>query len=341
MSGGVNVAIVGATGLVGQTLLSILAQKKFPIKQLFLLASARSVGQAYQYEDQTYLVQDLSDFDFKQADIAFFSAGGSVSEAYVPKAVMEQCLVIDNTSVYRLDPDVPLVVPEVNPQEILNWRKKGIIANPNCSTIQMVVALNPLHREAQITRINVATYQAVSGAGARAVDELNAQMKNETSPPNIFSLPIAGNVIAHIDAFQDNGYTKEEMKMVWETKKILNDDSIQVNPTAVRVPVKTGHSEAIHIETKRKLTADKALALLSTSPGIQVIDRHEAKGYPSPLCDAQGHDAVYVGRVREDISHPLGLNLWVVADNIRKGAALNSIQIAQHWLAMREEGKFD
>lgn len=328
----VDVAIVGATGLVGQTILDILVEEHFPVGQLHLLASARSKGTPITFKDQTIEVEDLSEFDFSKVKLAFFSAGGEISKEYAPQAAKAGCLVIDNTSTFRLMPDVPLVVPEVNPDAIALWKNTNIIANPNCSTIQMLVALNPIHQVAKITRINVATYQAVSGAGKKAIDELEKQAVGGEAM-DVFPVPIAFNAIPHIDVFQDNGYTKEEMKMVLETQKIWDDSSIKVNPTAVRIPVKTGHSEAIHVETEQKLSAKEACELLRHSPGIQVMDDRVAAGYPSPLCHAQNTNPVFVGRIRDDISHPTGLNLWVVSDNIRKGAALNSVQIAQHWLA--------
>jgi aspartate-semialdehyde dehydrogenase len=265
--------------------------------------------------------------------IGLFSAGASVSEKYAPKAAAAGCVVIDNTSQYRYDDDIPLVVPEVNPEAIRNYTNRGIIANPNCSTIQMLVALKPIQDAAGIERINVCTYQAVSGTGKEAIEELAAQtaqlLNGKDAVADVYPKQIAFNVLPHIDVFQDNGYTKEEMKMVWETRKILGDDSIQVNPTAVRVPVFYGHSEAVHIETREKLTADKARDLLASSPGIVVLDERRDGGYPTAVTEGANHDPVYVGRIREDISHPRGLDMWIVADNVRKGAALNSIQIAE------------
>ena len=327
----VNVAVVWATGMVGESMLSILEQREFPIKQLYVLASKRSKGKTISFKDESLTVQDLAEFDFSQADIAFFSAGGDVSKEHAPRAAQSGCLVIDNTSTFRYDDSIPLIVPEVNPHAIRLAATHNIIANPNCSTIQMVVALNPIHQAVGITRINVATYQAVSGAGRTAVEEMKQQVVNDIAP-EVFPVPIAYNVIPHIDVFLDNGYTKEEMKMVWETKKILEDSSVLVNPTAVRIPISVGHSEAIHLETKQKLTAEDARVLLQNSPGVIVKDERVAMGYPTPRMDASGQDAVFVGRIREDLSHPRGLNLWVFADNVRKGAALNSIQIAELWL---------
>jgi aspartate-semialdehyde dehydrogenase len=278
-------------------------------------------------------VRDLASFDFAGVDLGLFSAGASVSAEHAPRAGAAGCVVIDNTSRFRYDPDIPLVVPEVNPAAIAQYPTRHIIANPNCSTIQLVVALKPLHDAAGITRINVATYQSVSGAGRRSVEALRAQaaaiLAGGTPATDGAAKPIGFNVVPHIDEFQPNGYTKEEMKMVWETRKILGDESIQVNPTAVRVPVFFGHSEAVHIETRRKLTAAEARALLAAAPGITLIDEPRVGGYPTALTDAADHDPVYVGRIREDISCDRGLSLWVVADNIRKGAALNSVQIAE------------
>lgn len=327
-----NVAVVGATGAVGETMLSILTERNFPIGRLVALASERSAGGHVAFGDDEILVQDLATFDPAGIDIALFSAGGDVSKAYGPKFAAAGAVVIDNSSAFRYDDDVPLVVAEVNP-EALKQRPRGIVANPNCSTMQMLVALAPLHRKAHIERINVATYQSVSGAGRSAMEELGRQtgaLLNFQSPePERFPVQIAFNLIPHIDDFQDNGYTKEEMKLVWETQKILGDDSILVNPTAVRVPVFYGHSEAVAIETRDKLGADEARALLDAAPGVEVVDERKAGGYPTPVTHASGNDAVYVGRIREDLSHPRGLNLWIVSDNIRKGAALNAVQLAE------------
>lgn len=328
-----NIAIVGATGAVGETLLSILAERNFPIAKLYPLASHRSVGKAISFKDQTIGVEDLATFDFSQVQIAFFSAGGSISAQYAPLAAQKGAVVIDNTSHFRNDADIPLVISEVNPADIGLYRQRGIIANPNCSTMQMLVALKPIYDAVGITRINVATYQAVSGTGSRAIRELATQTAEllNAQPINIEVYPhqIAFNVLPHIDAFQDNGYTREEMKMVWETQKILHDPAIKVNPTTVRVPIFYGHSEAVNIETKRKITAAEARALLSNAPGVEVVDDPLENQYPTPITHAAGRDPVYVGRIREDISHPMGLNLWIVADNIRKGAALNAIQVAE------------
>ncbi|NWF33087.1 aspartate-semialdehyde dehydrogenase [Stenotrophomonas sp. SAM-B] len=327
-----HVAVVGATGAVGETMLAILAERNFPIATLSLLASSRSAGGEIEYQGEKIKVQDLSTFDPNGVDIALFSAGGSVSKEFGPKFAAAGAVVIDNSSAFRYDDDVPLVVSEVNPEALKN-RPRGIIANPNCSTMQMLVALAPLHRQYGIERINVATYQSVSGGGRSALEELGKQtgqlLSFQEIDPQRFPVQIAFNLIPHIDDFQDNGYTKEEMKLVWETRKILGDDSILVNPTAVRVPVFYGHSEAVTIETRDKVTPDAARELLARSPGVEVVDRHEAGGYPTPVTHASGTDAVYVGRIREDLSHPRGLNLWIVSDNIRKGAALNAVQLAE------------
>ncbi|MDX5514679.1 aspartate-semialdehyde dehydrogenase [Stenotrophomonas sp. RG-453] len=327
-----HVAVVGATGAVGETMLAILAERNFPIAMLSLLASSRSAGGEIEYQGEKIKVQDLSTFDPNGVDIALFSAGGSVSKEFGPKFAAAGAVVIDNSSAFRYDDDVPLVVSEVNP-EALKHRPRGIIANPNCSTMQMLVALAPLHRQYGIERINVATYQSVSGGGRSALEELGKQtgqlLSFQDIDPQRFPVQIAFNLIPHIDDFQDNGFTKEEMKLVWETRKILGDDSILVNPTAVRVPVFYGHSEAVTIETRDKVTPDAARELLARSPGVDVVDKHEAGGYPTPVTHASGTDAVYVGRIREDLSHPRGLNLWIVSDNIRKGAALNAVQLAE------------
>lgn len=328
-----KVAMAGATGAVGETVLSILAERKFPVSELVPLASERSAGDKVEFTGKQITVRNLADYDFAGVDIAFFSAGGKVSRAHAPRAAAAGAVVIDNTSEFRYQDDIPLVVSEVNPQAVAQYTNHGIIANPNCSTMQMLVALAPIHRAVGIERINVATYQSVSGAGRSGMEELGKQtaalLNFQSVEPSKFSKQIAFNVIPHIDDFQDNGYTKEEMKMVWETRKILGDASIQVNPTAVRVPVFYGHAEAVHIETREKISAAQARVLLEKAPGVSVIDRREAGGYPTPVGDAAGQDAVFVGRIREDISHPRGLDLWVVSDNIRKGAALNAVQIGE------------
>ena len=328
-----NVAMVGATGAVGEALLAILKERKFPIDRFTPLASARSAGETIEFGNRSVTVKNLADFDFAGTDIAFFSAGASVSREHAPRAAEAGTVVIDNTSEFRYQDDIPLVVAEVNPEAIADYTTRHIIANPNCSTMQMLVALAPIHRKVGIERINVATYQSVSGAGRSGLEELGKQtaalLNFQDVKPEKFSKQIAFNVIPHIDLFLENGYTKEEMKMVWETRKILGDPSIQVNPTCVRVPVFFGHSEAVHVETKAKITAEEARALLEQSPGIVVMDERKPGGYPTPVGDAAGKDPVFVGRIREDISHPRGLDLWIVSDNIRKGAALNAIQVAE------------
>ena len=333
MSKKFNVAVVGATGAVGETILSILDQRNFPIDNLYPLASANSAGKKVMCQGKSWTVQDLDKFDFTQAQIGLFSAGGSISEKYAPIAAEAGCIVVDNTAHFRRDEDIPLVVPEVNPHAIAGYKKRNIIANPNCSTIQMLVALKPIYDAVGIERINVATYQAVSGSGKEAITELTDQtaklLNGKDIDVEVYPKQIAFNVIPHIDVFQDNGYTKEEMKMVWETKKIFEDEDILVNPTAVRVPVVYGHSEAVHIETKDKITAEKATEILAGSPGITVMDKRENGGYATPFVEATNHDDTFVSRIREDISHERGLNMWVVSDNIRKGAALNTIQIAE------------
>ncbi len=327
-----HVAVVGATGAVGQTMLAILAERDFPVGKLSLLASERLAGQQVEFNGEKVTIQDLATFDPAGVEIALFSAGGGISKEYAPKFAAAGAVVIDNSSSFRYDDDVPLVVSEVNPEAAKN-RPRGIIANPNCSTMQLMPVLAPIHREYGIERVNVATYQSVSGAGQSGMEELGKQTAQllgfQEIEPKKFPVQIAFNLIPHIDEFLDNGFTKEEMKLVWETRKILGDDSIQVNPTAVRVPVFYGHSEAVNIETKKKISADQARELLAAAPGVKVVDERRAGGYPTPVTHASGTDPVYVGRIREDISHPRGLNLWVVADNIRKGAALNAVQVAE------------
>lgn len=327
-----KVAVLGATGAVGEAMLAILAERAFPAAEVVALASRRSAGSRVAYGKRELTVHDVEHYDFAGTAIGFFSAGSKVSAEHAPRAAAAGCVVIDNTSQYRYDDDVPLVVSEVNPHAIAR-RPRGIIATPNCSTMQMLVALAPIHRAVGIERINVATYQSVSGAGRSGLDELGRQTAHLLNfkgvEPKKFPVQIAFNLIPHIDDFQDNGYTKEEMKMVWETRKILEDATIQVNPTAVRVPVFYGHSEALHIETREKITVAAVRELLSSAPGVVVVDERKPGGYPTPVTHAAGKDPVYVGRIREDISHPRGLDLWVVADNIRKGAALNAIQIGE------------
>lgn len=328
-----KVAVVGATGAVGTTMLEILSERQFPASEVVALASPRSAGKRVKYGEATLKVQDLERYDFAGVDIALFSAGGSVSAVHAPRAAAAGAVVVDNTSHFRYDDDIPLVVSEVNPHAIAGYRTRGIIANPNCSTMQMLVALAPIHRAVGIERINVATYQSVSGAGQSGIEELGRQTANllnfQEITPKRFQAQIAFNLIPQIDVFMDNGYTKEEMKLVWETQKILEDARILVNPTAVRVPVFYGHSEAVHLETREKISAEAARTLLEQAPGVVVVDEHKPGGYPTPVTHAAGKDPVFVGRIREDISHPRGLSLWVVADNIRKGAALNAVQVAE------------
>jgi aspartate-semialdehyde dehydrogenase len=328
-----NVAVVGATGAVGETMLSILEQRHFPMGNVYALASSRSVGKRIPFKGGLLKVEDLATFDFSKAQIGLFSPGASVSAEYAPKAAAAGCIVIDNTSQFRYDADIPLVIPEVNPEKVADYKNRGIIANPNCSTIQMLVALKPIYDAVGIERINVATYQAVSGTGKNAIKELVQQcgqlLNGKPITSSVYPKQIAFNVLPQIDVFMENGYTKEEMKMVWETQKILQDDAIKVNPTAVRVPVFYGHSEAIHIETKVKTDPETIIKLLTASKNITVIDERNEGSYPTAVTESSGKDDVFVGRIREDISHPKGINLWVVADNIRKGAALNSVQIAE------------
>jgi aspartate-semialdehyde dehydrogenase len=328
-----SVAVLGATGLVGETILKVLEERKFPVKELFPLASARSAGKRVQFRGKHWPVIDADSFDFGKAQLGLFSAGGDVSAKYAPRAAAAGCIVIDNTSQFRYEADIPLVVPEVNPEHIAQYRQRHIIANPNCSTIQMVVALKPIYDAVGIERINVATYQSVSGAGKKAVDELATQtallLNGKPVEPKVIARQIAFNCVPQIDKFMDNGYTKEEMKMHWETQKIFGDSKIRVNASCIRVPVFFGHSEVVHIETRRKITADEARALLAGAPGVQVMDERKPGGYPTAVTEAADHDTVYVGRIREDMSHERGLNLWIVADNIRKGAATNAVQIAE------------
>ena len=328
-----DIAVVGATGVVGEALFEILAERKFPVGEVYALASERSIGRTVSFGSRRLDVNDLAEFDFSRVRIGLFSAGAGVSDVYAPIAAAAGCVVIDNTSRFRNEDDIPLVVPEVNPEKIADYRHRGIIANPNCSTIQMVVALKPIYDAVGIERINVATYQAVTGAGRAAVEELAknsvAMLSGQPVKTKGDAKQIAFNAVPHIDAFQDNGYTREEMKMVWETQKILGDDDIAVNPTAVRIPTFFGHSEAVHIETRAKISAAEVRELLQKAPGVTLLDGAAEGEYPTAVTDASGTDPVYVGRVREDISHPTGIDLWIVADNIRKGAALNSVQIAE------------
>ena len=338
----IDIAILGATGLVGETLLTVLEERAFPIGRLYPLASKQSKGTTVLFHQKPLKVLDAETFDFSKVALAFFAVNNEQAAHYAERATQTGCLVIDNSSQFRYEDDVPLVVPEVNPEAIAGYAQRNLIANPNCSTIQMVVALKPIYDAVGIQRIEVATYQSVSGTGKKALQELAEQtvhwLHGRPIETNIYPKQIAFNVLPHIDAFQENGYTREEMKMVWETQKILNDPDIQVNPTAVRVPVFFGHSEAIHLQTQRPITAVQATTLLRAAPGIIVVDDQDEEDeggvdYPTPATHLPQGDAVYVGRIRQDLSSNCGLNLWVVADNIRKGAALNAIQIAELWLS--------
>ena len=329
-----NVAVVGATGLVGETMISVLEERAFPVRELHALASERSLGRSVSFRGRSYPVEELAGFDFAGCDFVMFSAGAAVSREHAPRAVAAGCLVIDNTSEFRYRDDVALVVPEVNLQALEGVGRPAIVANPNCSTIQLVVALKPLHDAAVIERIDVATYQSVSGAGREAVEELARQSIAALSGKGPLDTPgggrqIAFNCVPHIDAFQDNGYTREEMKIVWETRKILGEPALRVNATAVRVPVFYGHSEVVQIETRRSLGAGEARRLLESAPGVTVLDEHRLGGYPTAATEAANRDTVYVGRIREYLAPDRGLNLWIVADNVRKGAATNSVQILE------------
>jgi aspartate-semialdehyde dehydrogenase len=327
-----DVAVVGATGAVGETIISILEERDFPVGNLYLLASARSAGKRIMFKGKSITIENLADFDFSKVQIGLFSAGGSISEEFAPIAAAAGCVVIDNTSHFRYDDDIPLVVPEVNPGALDDYANRNIIANPNCSTIQMLVALKPIHDAVGIERINVATYQAVSGTGKEAIEELASQtaklLNGQEAEAEVYPKQIAFNALPQIDVFMDNGYTKEEMKMVWETKKILDED-IVVNPTCVRIPVFYGHSEAVHIETREKISVEQVRELMTNAPGVELMDERVDGGYPTAVSESAGQDPTYVGRIREDISHPRGIDMWIVADNVRKGAALNSVQIAE------------
>ncbi len=327
-----NIAIVGATGAVGEQLREVLEDREFPVGELRLLASERSAGQFLAFQGRQVRVGILKEESFENIDIALFSAGGKVSAKFAPAAVAAGAVVVDNTAFFRMEPDVPLVVPEVNAKEIASYKNRGIIANPNCSTIQMVVALKPIHDAARIKRIVVSTYQSVSGAGRMAMEELSQQVaalfNGRELKKEKFPHQIAFNCIPHIDVFMDDGYTKEEWKMIHETRKILGEPSLPVTATSVRVPVFCSHSESVNVETEKKLTAAQAKAILLAAPGVILADVPEENIYPLAI-DAVGKDAIYVGRVREDDSVANGLNLWVVADNLRKGAALNAVQIAE------------
>ena len=325
-----KIAVVGATGAVGRRMLTTLEERNFPIESLVLLASSRSAGQTFTFKDRSVLVETLTETSFEGLDFALFSAGATVSRKYAPFAVQAGCIVIDNSSAFRMQKDIPLVVPEVNSEAIPD--QPGIIANPNCSTIQMVVALHPIHVKYRIKRVVVSTYQSVSGSGQKAIAELTAQttdvLENKDITAQVYPHQIAFNCLPHIDVFLDNGYTKEEMKMVNETRKILADDSIQVSPTTVRVPVFYSHSESVNVETEEPISAQEVKKLLARSPGIRVVDSPGQSEYPLAI-DAEGKDEVFVGRLRDDISKDKAINFWVVSDNLRKGAALNAVQIAE------------
>ena len=327
-----HIAVAGATGAVGNQMIACLEERKFPVKSFKFLASSRSVGKKLYFRKEPVSVEELTEKSFKGMDIALFSAGGSTSEKYAPLAAESGCIVIDNSSAWRMDPLVPLVVPEVNAHAIAGYTRKGIIANPNCSTIQMVVALNPIHRKFGIKRIVVSTYQAVSGTGQKAIVELNHQtqavINDQPVDKKVYPHRIAFNCLPHIDVFLDNGYTKEEMKMVHETRKILEDDSIGITATTVRVPVFYGHSESVNIETRLPVTPEEVRDILSRAPGVKIVDDVKTNTYPMPI-DAVGQDLTFVGRIRKDESTSNAINMWIVADNIRKGAATNAVQIAE------------
>jgi len=327
-----NVAVAGATGAVGSQMIACLEERGFPINNLKLLATGKSAGRKLRFRGKEFSIEELTETSFRGIDIGIFSAGGAASEKYAPYAAKDGCVVVDNSAAWRMDPDVPLVIPEVNPHAVANYSNKGIIANPNCSTIQMVVALAPIYRKAGIKRIVVSTYQAVSGTGKKAIDELYNQTEailNSREPEkNVYPHRIAFNCLPHIDIFLDNGYTKEEMKMTNETRKILEDDSIGITATTVRVPVFFGHSESVNVETREPITPEEVRALLENSPGVDVMDDPSKNIYPMAI-DAAGKDETFVGRIRADETIPNGINLWIVSDNIRKGAATNAVQIAE------------
>ena len=327
---GLVVAVAGATGAVGKEMLKVLEQRDFPANRVRALASSKSAGARVPYKNEEIVVEELNEDSFEDTHIALFSAGGDISRQFAPLAAESGCVVVDNSSAWRMDPEVPLVVPEVNPDDV--HKHKGIIANPNCSTIQMVVALKPVHDVARIKRVVVSTYQAVSGSGQKAIEELQSQVRQlfnmQDVETNVYPHQIAFNCLPHIDSFVDKDYTKEEMKMVNETKKIMGDDNIRITATTVRVPVFYGHSESVNLETEKKLSAAETRAILSQAPGIQVQDNPKENIYPMAITSA-GEDATYVGRIREDDTIDCGLNLWIVSDNIRKGAALNTVQIAE------------
>ncbi len=330
---GYKVVVVGATGAVGKMMLDILHQRKFPASTVIALASERSAGTEVTFGSEKIIVQALDSFDFEGVDIALFSAGGAISEEYAPKAARSGAVVIDNSSVFRNHPEIPLIIPEVNPQAMESYRETNIIANPNCSTMQLLVALKPIYEAVGISRIEVATYQSVSGMGQKAVTALASEtarlMNGQTLEGDLFPMQMAFNVIPHIDTLEDNGYTREEMKMVWETRKIFADDRIEINPTAVRVPVFYGHSEAVFIKTDNPITVTEAEQLLQQAAGVELKNSRQPFEYATAVTDATGSDSVFVSRIREDLYQNNGLNLWIVSDNIRKGAALNAVQIAE------------
>ncbi|MBI3121971.1 MAG: aspartate-semialdehyde dehydrogenase [candidate division NC10 bacterium] len=329
---GYVVAVAGATGAVGEVMLQVLEERKFPVRRIKLLASERSVGKILKFQGEEIKVEQLSASAFEGVDVALFSAGASRSREFAPAAWKAGAVVVDNSSAFRMEPDVPLVVPEINPHAIAQYVNRGIIANPNCTTIVTLMALAPLHRYSRIKRVVASSYQAVSGAGAKALEELKRQVRawaaGEPLPVEVFPYQIAFNILPHIDAFQENGYTKEEMKLVNETRKILEDDRILVSPTTVRVPVFTAHSVSVHVETEQKIPVATAREVFAAFPGLRVLDDPANKQYPMPLF-AAGQDDCFVGRIREDLAVPNGLNFWVVGDQLRKGAALNAVQIAE------------
>jgi len=333
---GYTLAVAGATGAVGEVMLQVLEERKFPVRRIRVLASERSVGKRLKFNGEAIAVEQLRADAFRGVDIALFSAGASRSKEFGPAAWKSGAVVVDNSSAFRMEPDIPLVVPEINPHAIAKFTNRGIIANPNCTTIVTLMALAPLHRYSRIKRVVASSYQAVSGAGAKALEELKLQVqawaKGEPLPVQVFPYQIAFNVLPHIDVFQEDGYTKEEMKLVNETRKILEDEAILISPTTVRVPVFTAHSVSVHVETEEKISRAKARELFAAFPGLQVLDDPTNKQYPMPLF-AAGKDDCFVGRIREDLAVPNGLNFWVVGDQLRKGAALNAVQIAEHLAA--------
>jgi aspartate-semialdehyde dehydrogenase len=329
---GYVVAVAGATGAVGEVMLQVLEERKFPVRRVKPLASERSVGKIVKFQGEEIKVEQLTGRAFEEVDIALFSAGASRSKEFAPAAWKSGAVVVDNSSAFRMEPDVPLVIPEINPHAIAQYTNRGIVANPNCTTIVTLMALAPLHRYGRIQRVVASSYQAVSGAGAKALEELKRQVRawanGEPLPVEVFPYQIAFNILPHIDAFQDNGYTREELKLVTETRKILEDDAIRVSPTTVRVPVFTAHSVSVHVETERKISVAKARELFAAFPGLQVLDDPANRKYPMPLF-AAGQDDCFVGRIRQDLAVENGLNFWVVGDQLRKGAALNAVQIAE------------